>query len=352
MPLNSIPPTTTLAGAGGQAGRRARPGPRRRRVLGRRRARQRRRPGAAARRPGSSGSSASCCPRGVDEFPHLDAAGLARRDGGDRAARRAADRARRGRTDAIEPRRPRPRRTPASSPPGRPRAEQRGDRAADRRRARAPAAGCTSSTSRPPTRCRRSATPARGGVALTVETCPHYLTLTAEEVPDGATEFKCCPPIRDAANRDLLWEGLADGDHRPGGHRPLAVHAPSSSASTPATSARPGAASPPSSSGLPGGVDRGPRAAATTWPTWSAGCAEAPGRPGRAAAQGPDRDRRTTPTSASSRPTRRSWSTPPALHHKNPVTPYAGRTLTGTVRQTWLRGVAGRPGRPTRGDGC
>ena len=50
------------------------------------------------------------------------------------------------------------------------------------------------------------------GVDLTVETCPHYLVLEAEEVPDGATEFKCCPPIRDDANRDLLWSGLAAGD--------------------------------------------------------------------------------------------------------------------------------------------
>jgi len=62
----------------------------------------------------------------------------------------------------------------------------------------------------------------RDGVRLTVETCPHYLTLTAEEVPDGATAYKCCPPIREAANRELLWEGLLDGtidcvvsDHSP-----------------------------------------------------------------------------------------------------------------------------------------
>ena len=45
------------------------------------------------------------------------------------------------------------------------------------------------------------------GVRVTVETCPHYLTLDAGQVPDGATEFKCCPPIRDAANRDRLWAG-------------------------------------------------------------------------------------------------------------------------------------------------
>ncbi|HEV3362040.1 MAG TPA: allantoinase AllB [Pseudonocardiaceae bacterium] len=62
----------------------------------------------------------------------------------------------------------------------------------------------------------------RRGVALTVETCPHYLSFCAEEIPDGATEFKCCPPIRSAANRELLWGGLAEGvidcvvsDHSP-----------------------------------------------------------------------------------------------------------------------------------------
>ena len=51
---------------------------------------------------------------------------------------------------------------------------------------------------------------ARGdGVRVTVETCPHYLTFSAEEIPDGATQYKCCPPIRESANRDLLWDGLA-----------------------------------------------------------------------------------------------------------------------------------------------
>lgn len=60
------------------------------------------------------------------------------------------------------------------------------------------------------------------GVAVSVETCPHYLGFAAEDIPDGATQFKCCPPIRDAANRDALWAGLADGtidlavtDHSP-----------------------------------------------------------------------------------------------------------------------------------------
>ena len=66
------------------------------------------------------------------------------------------------------------------------------------------------------------ATARNDGVRLTVETCPHYLTFMAEEIPAGATQFKCCPPIREAANRELLWQGLADGvidcivsDHSP-----------------------------------------------------------------------------------------------------------------------------------------
>jgi allantoinase len=47
---------------------------------------------------------------------------------------------------------------------------------------------------------------------VTVETCPHYLAFRAEEIPDGATEFKCAPPIREANNCEALWEGLRDGD--------------------------------------------------------------------------------------------------------------------------------------------
>jgi allantoinase len=50
------------------------------------------------------------------------------------------------------------------------------------------------------------------GLPLTVETCPHYLTFAAEEIPDGATEYKCAPPIRDKAERDALWEALIAGD--------------------------------------------------------------------------------------------------------------------------------------------
>jgi allantoinase len=50
------------------------------------------------------------------------------------------------------------------------------------------------------------------GVPLSVETCPHYLTFAAEEIADGATAFKCAPPIRSRANRERLWQGLANED--------------------------------------------------------------------------------------------------------------------------------------------
>jgi allantoinase len=60
------------------------------------------------------------------------------------------------------------------------------------------------------------------GLPLTVETCPHYLTFAAEEIPDGATHFKCCPPVRERENREKLWEALRTGvidmivsDHSP-----------------------------------------------------------------------------------------------------------------------------------------
>jgi allantoinase len=59
-------------------------------------------------------------------------------------------------------------------------------------------------------------------VPITAETCPHYLTFAAEEIPDGATEFKCAPPIREAHHRAALWAALEGGvldlvatDHSP-----------------------------------------------------------------------------------------------------------------------------------------
>lgn len=60
------------------------------------------------------------------------------------------------------------------------------------------------------------------GLPITVETCPHYLHLTVENIPDGATQFKCAPPIRSRENQEQLWAALQDGlidliatDHSP-----------------------------------------------------------------------------------------------------------------------------------------
>ena len=82
--------------------------------------------------------------------------------------------------------------------------------------------GRTSCTCRPRPRSKLLALARREASGSRAETCPHYLALTAEEVPDGATQFKCCPPIRDAANQERLWQGLAAGvidcvvsDHSP-----------------------------------------------------------------------------------------------------------------------------------------
>jgi allantoinase len=60
------------------------------------------------------------------------------------------------------------------------------------------------------------------GLPFTVETCPHYLTFAAEDIPPGATHYKCCPPVRERENREKLWQALGDGtidmvvsDHSP-----------------------------------------------------------------------------------------------------------------------------------------
>jgi allantoinase len=60
------------------------------------------------------------------------------------------------------------------------------------------------------------------GLPLSVETCPHYLHFSSDQIPDGQTLFKCAPPIRSRENREQLWQGLRDGvidlvatDHSP-----------------------------------------------------------------------------------------------------------------------------------------
>ena len=172
-------------------------------------------------------------------------------------------------------------------------------------------------------------------MAVTVETCPHYLTFTAEAVPDGATQYKCCPPIREEANRESLWQGLADGmidivvsDHSPS-HRELkrldtgdfgAAWGGISSLQLGLTA-----------------IWSQARARGHTLDDVVAWMASGPAalagltRKGRIAV-GADAD------FCVFAPDETCVVDPLRLQHRHPVTPYRGRALLGQVRETWLRG--------------
>jgi allantoinase len=172
----------------------------------------------------------------------------------------------------------------------------------------------------------------REGVRVTVESCPHFLTLTAEEVPDGATEFKCCPPIREAANQDALWQGLADGtiDCVVSDHSPCTTDLKTSDFAT----AWGGISS--LQLGLPAIWTEARRRGhsledVVRW--MSTGPATLAGLTRKGAVEeGRDAD------FAIFAPEETFTVDPAALHHRNQVTAYAGKTLHGVVRSTWLRG--------------
>jgi allantoinase len=173
------------------------------------------------------------------------------------------------------------------------------------------------------------------GVRVSVETCPHYLTLDAAHVPDGATAYKCCPPIRDAANQDLLWQGLADGTI----DMVVSDHSPATADLKRLDTGDFGAAWGGVASlqlGLPivwtAAATRGHRLVdVARW--MSSRPAEIADVAGKGAiAVGRSADLVVLAPDATFK------VDPGRLHHKNPVTPYAGLTLRGVVRQTWLRG--------------
>jgi allantoinase len=183
----------------------------------------------------------------------------------------------------------------------------------------------------------------RDGVLITAETCPHYLSFTAEEVPDGATQFKCCPPIREAGNRELLWQGLAEGVI----DCVVSDHSPCTPGLKRLDTGDFGAAW--------GGVSSLQLGLAAVWTQarrrgftladvarWMARRpAEIAGlrRKGRIAV-GSDAD------FCVFAPDEAETVDAGTLHHKNPITPYAGARLTGSVRETWLRGAPVDPGEP------
>ncbi|MBM3464910.1 MAG: allantoinase AllB [Armatimonadetes bacterium] len=177
---------------------------------------------------------------------------------------------------------------------------------------------------------------ARGRLPLSVETCPHYLSFTADDVPRGATQYKCAPPIRDLDNRESLWDGLRGGLL----DMVVADHSPS----------------PPALKSLDtgdfakawGGISSLQLTLAATWTEarrrgfgvedivrWmSHNTARHAGLVGRkgALAVGCDADivvwdpEETFTVDAA------------ALHHRHPLSPYQGRVLHGVVKTTFLRG--------------
>ena len=175
----------------------------------------------------------------------------------------------------------------------------------------------------------------RDGIRVTAETCPHYLVLTAEEVPDGATQFKCCPPVREASNRELLWQGLADGtidcvvsDHSPSTRELKRLDIGDFGLAWGGISSL--------ELGLPVVWTEARRRGFTLTDVvrWMAeGPARLVGlqRKGRIGL-GHDADL------CVFAPDETFVVDPERLHHKNPLTPYDGRPLRGVVRSTWLRG--------------
>lgn len=174
------------------------------------------------------------------------------------------------------------------------------------------------------------------GLPFTVETCPHYLCLEAEQIPDGATEFKCAPPIREHENREALWAGVKDGtidlvttDHSPctpqlkkpeegdfcgawGGIASLSL----------------GLSSVWNEASARGLSLEDVVARMSERPAKLAGLAARKGR----IARGMDADL------CAFDPAPRWSVTPDALVFRHKISPYVGREVRGRVEATWLRG--------------
>jgi len=173
------------------------------------------------------------------------------------------------------------------------------------------------------------------GLPVTAETCPHYLTFDADEIPDGGTEFAACPPIRRGANREHLWSALGDGvlemivsDHSP--------CAPQHKGDGDFGVAFGGISS----------LQLGLRAVWTGAQARGLGLVEVcrwmAERPAALAGL-TDRGRIAVGAAADFvvfDPYLRSVVDAAQLYHRHPVTPYAGMELSGAVLQTWLAGEA------------
>ncbi|MTD15595.1 allantoinase AllB [Nakamurella sp. YIM 132087] len=178
------------------------------------------------------------------------------------------------------------------------------------------------------------------GVPITTETCPHYLTFSAETIPDGAPQYKCCPPIRGRQDTDALWEALADGT--------IDIVVTDHSPSTPELKlldvgdlglAWGGIASLQFGFGAVWaeaqrrGIDL-----ATVLGWMSRGPADLVGLSHKGRIEvGADADLVALADGE------RYTVEPSIIRHRHPVTPYLGAELAGRVRRTWLRGTALEP---------
>ncbi|GAB2584945.1 allantoinase AllB [Microlunatus antarcticus] len=184
------------------------------------------------------------------------------------------------------------------------------------------------------------------GVRLSVETCPHYLTLAAEAVPDGQTQFKCCPPVRGEANADLLWRGLLDGvvdcvvsDHSPCTPDLKGLDAGDFDAAWGGISSLQLGLSLVWTEAQRRGIDL---ATVVGWMSAAPARVVGLGRRGRLDVGAPA-------DLAVFAPDER-WTVRAAeLQHRNAITPYEGREVTGRVRRTYLRGVPVDLAGPPRG---
>ena len=181
------------------------------------------------------------------------------------------------------------------------------------------------------------------GVSITAETCPHYLCLTAEQVGDGQTQFKCCPPIRDAANSDRLWQALAAGvigcvvsDHSPCPPELKRLDAGDFGAAWGGISSV--------QLGLPA-VWTAARERGIGLPEAVGWMSSAPARLAGLGAKGEIAAGRDADLVAFA-PDEEFVVDPARLLTRHRLTPYAGRRLCGVVRRTWLRGEPVVPGRP------
>jgi allantoinase len=188
------------------------------------------------------------------------------------------------------------------------------------------------------------------GLPITVETCPHYLHFAAEDIPDGATQYKCAPPIRSRANRELLLQAAADGtldliasDHSP---CPPAMKGPTSGQEAgDFAKAWGGIASLSLGASILATNLGAPCLASETWDEAAklrtlarlmssapAKLADIATRKGRIA-EGFDADLTVFA------PEESFIVTPRDLHFRHSISPYLGERLTGRVRQTILRGT-------------